>query len=150
MPQCLLSVHLHVSVCFDGILCCTNAVIWNEWENLYVFAAIALLVWKSSNCMQDWAMYSSFCSDCLISCGYLIGFPLCKHLFGRGAPEVRGPPWTQLRPLSPSPSLGMLSRMPTLTPTCLLCGMYFCQLLGQWGLNMRQDMFLSTASFFFF
>lgn len=56
-------------------------------------------------------------------------------------PEVRGPPLGQLRPFTASRSLSTLSRMPTLTPTCLLFEMHFQQLLSQWGLNMRQDVF---------
>lgn len=59
------------------------------------------------------------------------------------AQGLKGPPWTQLHPFSHSPSLGTLSGMPVLTPTCLLFGMFFYfQQMGQLGLNMTQDVFL--------
>lgn len=73
------------------------------------------------------------------------------------AQGLRGPPRTQLHPLSHSPSLGMLSGMPALTQTCLLFGMFFYfQQMDQLGLNMRQDMLLfflkrfCFSLFFFF
>ena len=104
-----------------------------------LIATVPSSVWKSASCVLSFFFFSF---------PQTVWFPVAikedflfadMSLVEEGGPRVRGPPWTQLRPFSPSPSLGTLSRMPTLTPTCLLFGMYFHQPPGQWGLNKRQD-----------
>lgn len=66
----------------------------------------------------------------------------------KGGPGVRGPPWTQLRPFSLSPSLGTLPRMPTLTPACLLFGMCFLSAAGSVRFKYETGCVLSFSFFF--
>lgn len=117
----------------------------------FLYVAVPLSVWKGSSRMQARAIFFSLRQS---------AFPwllkrisaLQTSLWLSVAQRLEAHLWAQLRPFTASRSLSTLCRMPTLTPTCLLFEMYFQQLLSQWGLNMRQDVFCPffKSEIFFF